>query len=218
MTDLALSPCGIDLRLDHGWGDFHLQVKVRLSASGVTAIFGQSGSGKTTLLRCIAGLERAKNGYVEVAGECWQDEARRFFLPPDRRPLGYVFQEASLFAHLDVRQNLEYGQRRIAPNQRRVSLEQAVELLGIGHLLKRSTQHLSGGERQRVAIARALATSPRLLLLDEPLAALDQGRKQEVLPYLGRLHSELGIPMLYVSHSLAEVSRLADHMLYLENG
>lgn len=218
MTNLALLPCGIDLRLDHGWGDFHLQVNARLPVSGVTAIFGQSGSGKTTLLRCIAGLERARSGYVEVAGECWQDEVRRVFLPPDRRPLGYVFQEASLFAHLDVRQNLEYGQRRIAPSERRVSLEQAVELLGIGHLLKRSTQHLSGGERQRVAIARALATSPRLLLLDEPLAALDQGRKQEVLPYLGRLHSELGIPMLYVSHSLAEVSRLADHMLYLENG
>ncbi|WP_313517405.1 molybdenum ABC transporter ATP-binding protein [Pseudomonas sp.] len=208
----------IELDLKHGWTDFGLRVEARLPVSGVTAIFGHSGSGKTTLLRCIAGLERARGGRVTVAGECWQDESRGLFVPPHKRPLGYVFQEASLFPHLSVRRNLEYGQRRIAAGERRISLDQAVELLGIGHLLERSPQRLSGGERQRVGIARALATSPRLLLLDEPLAALDQRRKQEVLPYLARLHAELGIPMLYVSHSLAEVTRLADHMLYLEAG
>jgi molybdate transport system ATP-binding protein len=208
----------IELQLQHGWKDFRLKVETTLPASGVTAIFGQSGSGKTTLLRCIAGLERAARGRVVVAGECWQDDSRRHFCPTHRRPLGYVFQEASLFAHLSVRANLEYGQRRIPAGERRVSLEQAVELLGIGHLLERAPQRLSGGERQRVGIARALATSPRLLLLDEPLAALDQRRKQEVLPYLGRLASELAIPMLYVSHSLAEVTRLAERMLYLEDG
>lgn len=208
----------IELQLSHGWKDFRLQVEATLPASGVTAIFGQSGSGKTTLLRCIAGLERAARGRVSVAGDCWQDDQRRLFLPTHRRPLGYVFQEASLFAHLSVRANLDYGQRRIPAGERRVSLQQAVELLGIGHLLDRAPQRLSGGERQRVGIARALATSPRLLLLDEPLAALDQRRKQEVLPYLARLSGELAIPMLYVSHSLAEVTRLADRMLYLEDG
>jgi molybdate transport system ATP-binding protein len=210
-------PC-IDLSFDHGWKGFHLQIETHLPTSGVTAIFGPSGSGKTTLLRCIAGLERARGGRVVVAGERWQDDAHGLFLPTHRRPLGFVFQEASLFAHLDVRRNLEYGLRRIAAGERRVSLQQAVELLGIGHLLDRSPQHLSGGERQRVGIARALVTSPRLLLLDEPLAAIDQRRKQDVLPYLARLHAELGIPMLYVSHSLDEVIRLADHMLYLEGG
>ena len=208
----------IELQLQHGWQDFRLQVEADLPARGVTAIFGHSGSGKTTLLRCIAGLERAAHGRVAIAGDCWQDDARRIFRPTHQRPLGYVFQEASLFPHLNVRANLEYGQRRIPASERRVSLEQAVELLGIGHLLDRAPQRLSGGERQRVGIARALATSPRLLLLDEPLAALDQRRKQEVLPYLGRLASELAIPMLYVSHSLAEVTRLADRMLYLEDG
>jgi len=208
----------IDLNLRHGWSDFRLEVDACLPARGVTAIFGHSGSGKTTLLRCIAGLERAATGRVTIDGEAWQNTERRLFVPTHRRSLGYVFQEASLFAHLNVRGNLEYGQRRIHDSEQRVSLEQTVELLGIGHLLERSVDRLSGGERQRVGIARALATSPKLLLLDEPLAALDQQRKQEVLPYLARLRDELGIPMLYVSHSLAEVSRLADHMLYLEAG
>src|SRR5690606_34265129 len=168
--------------------------------------------------RCVAGLERAGGGLVVVDGDTWQDESNRLFRPTHRRPLGYVFQDARLFAHLSVRANLEYGQRRIPACQRRVSLEQAVELLGIGHLLDRAPQRLSGGERQRVGIARALATSPSLLLLDEPLAALDQHRKQEVLPYLARLRAELDIPMLYVSHSLAEVTQLADHMLFLDEG
>ena len=199
-------------------GDFSLVVTLALPGRGVTGIFGRSGSGKTTLLRSIAGLERVPGARLEVNGEVWQDEAKRIFLPVHRRPLGYVFQEASLFAHLDVQRNLDYGQRRTPEASRRVSLAQAVELLGIGPLLQRQPASLSGGERQRVAIARALATSPRLLLMDEPLASLDASRKAEILPYLERLHDELDIPVLYVSHALDEIARLADHLLLLEDG
>ncbi|WP_271411155.1 molybdenum ABC transporter ATP-binding protein [Pseudomonas sp. Q1-7] len=197
---------------------FSLDADLDLPGRGVSALFGHSGSGKTTLLRCIAGLERAAGGFLEINGEVWQDSARGHFLPTHKRPLGYVFQEASLFEHLSVRRNLEFGQRRIPARARRVHLDQAVELLGIGHLLERMPGGLSGGERQRVGIARALLTSPRLLLMDEPLAALDFKRKGEILPYLERLHDELDIPLLYVSHSPDEVARLADHLVLLDNG
>lgn len=203
-------------RLNHP--GFTLETDLELPGRGVSALFGHSGSGKTSLLRCIAGLERAAEGYLEINGEVWQDSARRHFLPTHKRPLGYVFQEASLFEHLSVRRNLDFGQRRIPARQRRVQLEQAVELLGIGHLLERMPDGLSGGERQRVGIARALLTSPRLLLMDEPLAALDLKRKSEILPYLERLHDELDIPVLYVSHSPDEVARLADHLVLLDDG
>ncbi len=197
--------------------DFVLDADLTLPGRGVTALFGPSGSGKTTLLRCVAGLARAA-GRVQINGECWQDDARRIFLPTHQRALGYVFQEASLFAHLSVRANLEFGLKRIPAAERKVGWDAALELLGIGHLLERGAQALSGGERQRVAIARALLTSPRLLLMDEPLAALDTKRKQEILPYLERLHDELAIPVLYVSHSPDEVARLADHLVLLEQG
>ncbi len=183
---------------------------------GVTALFGPSGSGKTTLLRCIAGLERAA-GSLQVNGETWQDDTT--FTPTHKRPLGYVFQEASLFPHLPVRANLEYGLKRTPLAERKVPLEQVVEWLGLERLIARGDPaKLSGGERQRVAIGRALLTSPRLLLMDEPLSALDTGSKQEILPYLERLHRELQIPVLYVSHALDEVARLADHLLLLEQG
>jgi molybdate transport system ATP-binding protein len=175
----------------------------------VTALYGHSGSGKTTCLRCIAGLERAEQGFIQINDEVWQDSERRI-LSRRTNALGYVFQEASLFPHLSVLANLEFGLKRIAKAQRRVDMAQATELLGIGHLLERHPQHLSGGERQRVGIARALLTSPKLLLMDEPLAALDSQRKSEILPYLQRLHDELDIPVLYVSHA-DEVARLADH-------
>ena len=195
---------------------FALDAAFDAPAQGVTALFGPSGSGKTTLLRCIAGLERAQ-GSLQVNGETWQDE--NTFMPTHKRPLGYVFQEASLFPHLSVRANLEYGYKRIKPVERKVQLAQVVEWLGLNHLIERGdTASLSGGERQRVAIGRALLTSPRILLMDEPLSALDTNSKQEILPYLERLHRELNIPVLYVSHAMDEVARLADHLVLLEKG
>ena len=166
----------------------------------------------------MAGLVRPADGLVAVNGQLWQDDARHVWLPTHRRPLGMVFQEASLFEHLSVQGNLDFGLRRVPMAERRVSLAQAIELLGIGQLLERRPAQLSGGERQRVAIARALATSPHLLLMDEPLAALDAPRKAELLPYFERLQRELRIPMLYVTHSLDELARLADDVLLMENG
>jgi molybdate transport system ATP-binding protein len=196
--------------------DFTLDVDTQLPMRGVTALFGPSGSGKTTLLRCIAGLERAA-GALSLNGEVWQDDAQ--FLSTHQRALGYVFQEASLFPHLSVRANLEYGLKRIAPGERKLKLEQVVAWLGLSQLIERSDPaQLSGGERQRVAIGRALLTSPRLLLMDEPLSALDTRSKQDILPYLERLHRELDIPVLYVSHALDEVARLSDHLVLLEQG
>ena len=194
---------------------FSLDVSLRLPAKGITALFGHSGSGKTTLLRCIAGLHQAK-GDLKINGECWQ--SADFFLPVHKRPLAYVFQEASLFPHLSVRRNLEYGYRRVPEEERQVTFEQAVAWLGLGEMLTRMPDKLSGGERQRVAIARALLTSPRLLLMDEPLSALDHNSKQEIMPYLERLHEVLSIPVLYVTHSPEEVARLADHLVVLEAG
>ncbi|HEB95161.1 MAG TPA: molybdenum ABC transporter ATP-binding protein [Sedimenticola thiotaurini] len=195
---------------------FHLDVDLHLPGRGVSALFGPSGCGKTTLLRAVAGLEPGAEGFLQVGDEVWQEGRRG--RPPHRRAVGYVFQEASLFSHLDVRANLDYGVRRVPPGRRRVPLQRTVELLGIGHLLQRWPHQLSGGERQRVAIARALAVGPRLLLLDEPLAALDLARKREILPYLESLHDELEIPVIYVSHAPDEVARLADHMVLLQAG
>jgi len=200
------------------WPGFALAVDLDLPGTGVTALFGHSGSGKTTCLRVIAGLERVASGYLEVNGEVWQDDARGLFLPTHRRALGYVFQDAALFPHLTVSENLNYGLRRVPAAQRRVSPEAAIDLMGIGALLDRFPDRLSGGEKSRVAMARALLTSPRLLLMDEPLAALDHERKQEILPYLEKLHDELEIPVLYVSHSPDEVARLADHLVVLQDG
>ncbi len=196
--------------------DFALDAEFCAPAGGVTALFGPSGSGKTTLLRCIAGLERAA-GLLHVNGEVWQDEKN--FVRTHQRPLGFVFQEASLFPHLSVRANLEYGYKRIRPADRHVQLEQVVEWLGLSRLIdRRDPAGLSGGERQRVGIGRALLVSPAILLMDEPLAALDNNSSLDILPYLERLHRELKIPVLYVSHSLDEVVRLADHLVLLQQG
>ena len=205
----------ITARFKVNWPGFALNVDITIPGRGVTALFGHSGSGKTTLLRCIAGLERVPQGFLCVNGEVWQDD--KDWMPTHKRPLGYVFQEASLFSHLTVMGNLRYGLKRMS-DAGQVSLTQAIELLGIGHLLDRKPDSLSGGERQRVAIARVLAVSPRILLMDEPLAALDLKRKQEILPYLEHLHDELNIPVLYVSHSPDEVARLADHLVVLDDG
>ncbi len=194
---------------------FSLNVDLNLPAQGVSVIFGPSGCGKTTLLRCIAGLQQA-SGELTVAGERWQGSGQ--WLPVHQRPIAYVFQETSLFPHLSVRRNLLYGYRRIPKAQRRIEPDQAIHWLGLEAMLERMPDRLSGGERQRVAIARALLTSPKLLLLDEPLAALDQTSKRDILPYLERLHDQLAIPMLYVTHATDEMARLADHLVIMNKG
>ena len=208
----------IHVRAGVTFSGYSLNVDLALPGEGITALFGPSGAGKTTLLRVIAGLERANDGFVKIGEEIWQDDARGIFVPTYQRSLGFVFQDVHLFEHLDVQRNLEFGMKRIPSIDRHIPLQRVVELLGINHLMDRRPSTLSGGERQRVGIARALATSPRLLLLDEPMAALDIQRKAEIMPYLERLNHQLKIPMLYVSHAIDEVSRLADHMVLLNRG
>ena len=207
-----------DLRVRHP--GFSLDVSLRLPAQGVSVLLGPSGCGKTTVLRALAGLgpthERAQ-GRVRVRGELWQDDAQGVWLPVHQRPIGVVFQDASLFDHLSVQGNLDYGWRRVPPAQRRLRHDDVIPMLGIGHLLQRRPHGLSGGERQRVAIARALLTSPALLLMDEPLSALDAARKAEVLPCLERL-GQAGVPVVYVTHALDEAARLADHLVLLHEG
>ena len=197
--------------------DFTLDVDLRIPDRGVTAIFGRSGSGKTSLLRCIAGLEQQVIGEVGFRGECWQNATE--FVPAWQRSIGYVFQEPSLFQHLDVRGNLLYGRKRAQLNcDDSAEINEVLALLGIRDFLSRRTTQLSGGEQQRVAIARALLKKPKLLLMDEPLASLDALRKREIIPYLKRLRDQLGIPILYVSHSADEVVQLADQILVLDQG
>lgn len=198
-------------------GDFSLQAAFA-SEGRVTGLFGASGAGKTSLINMIAGLLRPDRGVVSLDGETLDDTSARVHVPPHRRRIGYVFQDARLFPHLDVRQNLDYGRRmnRLAddPAQRK----RIVDLLDIGDLLDRRPGQLSGGERQRVAFGRALLSKPRLLLLDEPLGSLDEGRKIEILPYLVRLRDEAGIPMVYVSHDAAELRQVATQIVLLRRG
>ncbi|MDW6094127.1 molybdenum ABC transporter ATP-binding protein [Vibrio rhizosphaerae] len=198
--------------------DFSLAVDLILPASGITVLFGPSGSGKTTCLRAIAGLETPEKGWLRVGDEVWQCSEQGVFLPTYRREIGYVFQEAGLFPHLSVQQNLEYGYRRIPVSKRRISVDSICHFIGVSHLLERSVHQLSGGEKQRIAIARALLTCPKLLLMDEPLSALDVKLKSEILPYLEKIHQELSIPVIYVTHSVRELARLADHVVLFQNG
>jgi molybdate transport system ATP-binding protein len=200
----------VDFRLHIKRGDFSLELEKSLSSKEVTAIVGPSGSGKTSLLRAIAGLDRYKEGYVKVGNHIWQQND--IFIPTYKREVGYVFQEAELFAHLNVEENLCYGLSRKASISK-TDLSDLVDLLGIESLLPRKVHFLSGGERQRVALARALATDPKLLLLDEPLSSLDEEMKEEIIPFLKKLQHKLLIPVLYVSHSKSEISRLADKIL-----
>ena len=204
----------IEARFQGRLGEFRIDAEFTAPGRGVTGLFGPSGCGKTTLLRCLAGLTRLP-GRLSVAGEVWQDEG--VFLAPHRRHAAYVFQDADLFSHLSVRGNLEFGLRR-AGTAARASLDEVAALLSLEGLMARSTAKLSGGERQRVAIGRALLSQPRLLLLDEPLAGLDAGAKAEILPYLERLHDTLAIPVIHVSHDLAEIARLADHLIVMKAG
>jgi len=197
---------------------FALDADLALPGAGVTAIAGPSGSGKTTLLRCIAGLEPRARGRIQLGAETWLDSERGVFVPPHRRGAPVVFQDAAPFSHLSVRGNLAYGLSRCPPERRHVGFDEATQWLRIEALLERRTEALSGGERQRVAIARALLAGPRLLLLDEPLAAIDVARREEVLPYLESLRDRYSIPMLYVSHQYDEVLRLATHVVLLAGG
>jgi molybdate transport system ATP-binding protein len=195
-------------------GAFALDATFSVPDQGVTVLFGPSGSGKTTILRCLAGLARL-GGRLEVSGEVWQDAGH--FTPVHRRRVGYVFQDAALFDHMSVRGNLLYGRRRagLGPD---ATFDHLVELLGLNGLLERTVGNLSGGERQRVAIGRALLAAPRLLLMDEPLASLDGDRKDEVIPYLEALKREASIPVIYVTHDVAEAARLADRTLWINDG
>jgi molybdate transport system ATP-binding protein len=205
-------------------GGFRIRAEIKAPARGITALFGPSGCGKTSILRLLAGLERMEGAIIKVNGQVWQDE--NIFLPPHQRAAGYVFQEPSLFPHLSVRGNLEYGRKRLGrrrggggsrtvPERAEMELEEVAELLGLGDLLERKTNALSGGQKQRVAIGRVLMSAPQILLLDEPLAALDRQARNEILPYLKRLHENLRLPAIHVSHDLAEVEFLADHMILM---
>jgi molybdate transport system ATP-binding protein len=207
----------IEVDVAHRLGVFTLELRFT-SQGRLTAFFGQSGAGKTSLVNIIGGLIRPDRGRVAVDGTTLTDTAAGIFVPTHRRHVGYVFQEGRLFPHLTVRQNLLFGRWFRPPQERKIELDTVLDLLGIGHLLHRRPGALSGGEKQRVAIGRALLASPRLLLMDEPLAALDEERKAEILPFIERLRDEADVPIIYVSHSLAEVSRLANSIVVLRNG
>ncbi|MFV0298655.1 MAG: molybdenum ABC transporter ATP-binding protein [Hyphomicrobiaceae bacterium] len=209
-------PASINVALDGQLGSFRIDLEMEVPARGITTLFGPSGCGKTTVLRSIAGLQHIP-GRISVGEDVWQDTNTGAFRPPHHRHVGYVFQEASLFPHLSVRDNLLYGARRakvVSP----ITLDDVVMLLGIGHLLERATGALSGGERQRVAVGRALLSAPRILLMDEPLSALDRMTKNDILPYFERLHEELALPIVYVSHDITEVERLADTLVLMREG
>jgi len=207
----------IQLRYQLQRRDFALDVDLELPLRGISGVFGASGAGKTSLLRCVAGLERPASGRLLVAGDTWQDSSSGIWRDVHEREIGYVFQEPRLFPHLDVLGNIEYGQRRRERGAKN-NLDQVVALLGLENMLQRRADELSGGEAQRVAIARALLCSPRFVLMDEPLASLDQARKDEILPFLDRLHAESDVPVIYVSHNIDEVCRLCDYLVVLENG
>jgi molybdate transport system ATP-binding protein len=208
----------LSLHLVKQLGDFSIDVAFDSPQVGVTALFGRSGAGKTSVVNMLAGLLRPDCGHIAVNGRILFDAEQGLHVPPEKRRVGYIFQDGRLFPHLSVKANLTFGMRRTPPAERRLTLEAVVDLLGIGHLLHRRPARLSGGEKQRVAIGRALLTSPALLLMDEPLASLDGRRKAEVLPFLARLCRELATPIIYVSHSLEEIRNLADRMVIMEAG
>lgn len=214
MNDLD-STVNVDIEIERG--DFTLNAKFE-SDGGLTALFGRSGTGKTSIVECLAGLLRPKSGRISIGGDVLFDAAQGINIAPEKRRVGYVFQDARLFPHLNVRNNLEYGMKLVPIDDRRHSLGDVTEMLGIEGLLDRHPSNLSGGETQRVAIGRALLASPRLLLMDEPLAALDMDRKAGIMPFIERLRDHVGIPIVYVSHAVEEVIRLADTMVVLANG
>lgn len=208
---MAVNKCSVDIDK----GDFKMQASFEIPSKGILGIFGHSGSGKTTLLRCLAGLEKKAKGQIIFNDQIWLKKSKS--LSPQLRNIGYIFQDSRLFPHLTVLQNLEYGMKRSTPMSN-ASKQSLLQLLNISHLLERMPDFLSGGEKQRVAIARALLKKPQLLLMDEPMASLDEMHKSEILPYLERIHERLSIPIVYVSHSIEEVSRLCDEIVILESG
>nr|WP_314075286.1 molybdenum ABC transporter ATP-binding protein [uncultured Roseococcus sp.] len=208
----------LEVSLRHGFGGFSLDAAFSAAPEGVTALFGPSGCGKSTILKAVAGLLRPDEGRIALDGEVLLDTARRVMLPPERRHFGLVFQEARLFPHMNVATNLRYGLRRAPSGATGPSFDEVLALLGIEPLLDRRPARLSGGERQRVALGRALLMRPRLLLMDEPLAALDAARRAEILPFLARLRDVARLPILYVTHALDEVDALADRLVLMEAG
>ncbi|MBC8286122.1 MAG: molybdenum ABC transporter ATP-binding protein [Nitrospinae bacterium] len=206
----------LEAKFKMNYPGFNLDVELNLPARGVTVVFGPSGSGKTTLLRCLSGLEKAPSGYMKIAGQVWQDKER--FIPIQERKIGLVFQESRLFPHLSIQDNLLYGFQRTLPAERNLQLNEVVQVLDIKALLQRRPEKLSGGERQRVAIGRALLTSPKLLLMDEPLASLDTQLKAEIIPFIKRIEDEFKTPIVYVTHSMNEVLQLVDTMVILKSG
>jgi len=210
----------IDIDIKKRLGAFELAAKLSLPAHGVLGVFGRSGAGKTTFINALAGTLTPDTGHIRVGGATFFDAATRTNLAIESRGVGYVFQDGRLFPHLDVKQNLRYGQMRASRRQRAQSIgfDTVVDVLGLGALLARRSSNLSGGEKQRVALGRALLTQPRLLLMDEPLASLDAPRKSEVIPYIERLRHDFSIPIVYVTHSVDEVTRLADHLMILVEG
>jgi molybdate transport system ATP-binding protein len=197
---------------------FILDVNFEIPAPQITIIYGQSGSGKTTLLRCIAGLEQAAKAELVVNGEVWQNSTKNIFLPTHLRKIGYVSQKNSLFPHLSVEENLFFGFKRIEKNQQKIDSKKIIAALKIENLLSRKTDKLSGGETQKIAIARSLLTSPEILLMDEPVSALDDDNKKEILDCIKNLHHQLALPILYVSHSKEETKYLEGEFIFLEKG
>ncbi|MEX0618829.1 MAG: molybdenum ABC transporter ATP-binding protein [Pseudohongiellaceae bacterium] len=208
----------MSLRIRAQWqrAAFRLQIDTELPTDGVTALFGRSGCGKTTLLRIIAGLERVPDAQVRFGDQCWQQNSR--FVPTNARRIGLVFQEHSLLPHLSVKENLLYGYQRTAPEQRRLHPEEVMQMLAIETLLQQRIDQLSGGERQRLSLGRTLLTSPQLLLLDEPLSALDSQTKREIMPFLSRLAQQSQVPIMLITHSPDEVQRLANHVAFMAAG
>lgn len=214
----AESPLALSLRITVSYPGFTLNVDHELALDRIVGLFGASGSGKSTLLRTIAGFERSARGRIEFGGDCWQDTERKHFLPAWRRPVGFVFQDTRLFEHRDVAGNLRFADRRSSPGSTSIGFDDVLAAFDLHALLSRRVDALSGGERQRVAVARTLLTRPRMLLLDEPLAALDTGRKGDILPYLESLPDRFGIPVVYVSHAIDEIARLCDRVIVLDRG
>ncbi|MBF0446997.1 MAG: molybdenum ABC transporter ATP-binding protein [Magnetococcales bacterium] len=199
-------------------GHFTLNSQLSIDLTGITGLFGPSGGGKTTYLRCLAGLERATDGYIGFGDQIWQDESNNIFLPPFNRPVGVVFQESRLFHHLTVRENLFFGRSRSKGAEQRVSWQDTLDILELTALLDRLPENLSGGEQQRVAIGRAILTGPKLLIMDEPLASMDHQGKKKILQYILQIHKRLQLPILHVSHDMGEILQLADHLALMDQG